>query len=942
MLEEVISRCADRGLLVGIKKCILGTSIIHFCGRDVDGEGFRFNPRTAITIEEMSEPRLAGELDQFLNVLNWTRSSLFDFAALSKPLHDLMESIKAKVGSREKKRYEKVRLDQIGWTDMHRQAFLQCKDLFAKRVKETHVDPAATLCMFTDASDSFWGAVLTQVVDWKDGVPVHGQQHQVVAILSGEFKGSQENWSTIEKESFPIVHALQRWENMIGCPAGLRIFTDHSNLVAMFRPESITPALAKSSVEKVYRWLYVLSFFRIHSITHIQGVHNFCADMFSRWANPKAREQLSGEAKRVRVAAVRGRKYSQMAPNFELPSMDEIKRRQLEPGAFTAEEIAFLKDSVNQERVYLDPDGVIYFDDAVWVSGNSDLRTRLLAVAHTGCAGHRMASVSIDMLKEHVYWKDMDAEVLTFARDCLGCLKTKTGAVIPRPFGERLFPTRRNQVISLDYMYIEAASQKGPHSFEYVLVMKDEYSGFVELIPAEFANHDVAVEALSFWAARYGIPDVIRTDGGSHFVNKIIAGLCKSLGIHHDITTPYCAFSNGSVERVNRELKRLLKVALLEMSLPGSYWPYLLPYVMNVLNSTKVRRLGGNAPRQVYMGLPATDPFTFLYHRDFTGLRSIPVDSRQIQEQLYVLRRALQDLHLVLDNTRTAARQVRNAGYIRNHLLGKRRRKDVDYASGTDAVELEYADRYSEAEARNLEASFSPGDLVLVALPQDKIKSKLQCVWRGPFRVLSMVGPRLAQVQHLVTGDVSEHHVVRLKFYADRDLNVEQEVLDELTYEAGYDQYFEVERVLSHRFNVESKEYEVLVKWKGFSDLHNSFEPLIDVFATAPDSVKAYLDTQSKQVSDVLLESVHRPQATQPGKFKLGDQVYVRGSYWKGKKHPHHYVGTIASPGTSESKEGLTWEVYFHADKKTVPVLETELARNITQLEAILERYRRA
>ena len=35
------------------------------------------------------------------------------------------------------------------------------------------------------------------------------------------------------------------------------------------------------------------------------------------------------------------------------------------------------------------------------------------------------------------------------------------------------------------------------------------------------------------------------------------AGLVPRLGITHDITTPSCAFSNGSVERVNREIRKL-------------------------------------------------------------------------------------------------------------------------------------------------------------------------------------------------------------------------------------------------------------------------------------------------------------------------------------------------------------------------------------------------
>ena len=53
---------------------------------------------------------------------------------------------------------------------------------------------------------------------------------------------------------------------------------------------------------------------------------------------------------------------------------------------------------------------------------------------------------------------------------------------------------------------------------------------------------------------------MIISEGGTHFVNEVIDGACNLLGVKHKVTSPYMSFSNGSVERVNRELKTLLQI----------------------------------------------------------------------------------------------------------------------------------------------------------------------------------------------------------------------------------------------------------------------------------------------------------------------------------------------------------------------------------------------
>ena len=54
--------------------------------------------------------------------------------------------------------------------------------------------------------------------------------------------------------------------------------------------------------------------------------------------------------------------------------------------------------------------------------------------------------------------------------------------------------------------------------------------------------------------ARFGVPQPIVTDHGSHFRNFMMSELTKKLGLHHDNSTPYYPQANVQVEAINKVL----------------------------------------------------------------------------------------------------------------------------------------------------------------------------------------------------------------------------------------------------------------------------------------------------------------------------------------------------------------------------------------------------
>ena len=58
-----------------------------------------------------------------------------------------------------------------------------------------------------------------------------------------------------------------------------------------------------------------------------------------------------------------------------------------------------------------------------------------------------------------------------------------------------------------------------------------------------------AEEAVIEWASLFGVPQMLITDGGTHFVNNLVQGLVQRFRDHHHVTTAYAPWANGVIER---------------------------------------------------------------------------------------------------------------------------------------------------------------------------------------------------------------------------------------------------------------------------------------------------------------------------------------------------------------------------------------------------------
>ncbi|CAN6579352.1 unnamed protein product [Malus baccata var. baccata] len=84
--------------------------------------------------------------------------------------------------------------------------------------------------------------------------------------------------------------------------------------------------------------------------------------------------------------------------------------------------------------------------------------------------------------------------------------------------------------------------------------------------------------------ARFGMPRVIISDGGSHFCNRTIEALLRKYSVTHKVSTPYHPQTNGQAEVSNREIKQILEKTVgptrkdWSLRLDDALWAYRTAY----------------------------------------------------------------------------------------------------------------------------------------------------------------------------------------------------------------------------------------------------------------------------------------------------------------------------------------------------------------------------
>lgn len=789
-LRAFFSVCREHRLKIHALKTEIFATSATFCGRVFDKDGMRYHPSKFEALRSMQTPELAVDLQQFLFALNWMRTSIPDYARISAPLLQLLEECYKNVGGRTKRKLGKLSLIPT-WGAEHQQSFDQLRESLENQIKLAFPKPEYDTVLCTDASETHWSGVLTQVRKSERQLPLCEQRHEPLGFVSGSFKKALLAWSTVEKEAFAVVESMIRFEYLIGGKE-ISLYTDHANLIYIYDPYGRNPGIAKHTASKLTRWAVKLSSFR-YVIEAIPGEENYFADLLTRWAvRPR---DVAARVSALAVAPV----APALSGEWDWPDLGALRVAQSE-----AEEPVPAGCKVDTDGIARVGSGAVWIPDS-----NKVIQLRLLIAAHAGAAGHRGAATTMRAMESFVTWTTMPEDTKSFVASCLHCLSTTTAGTVPRPMAQTLHATEPNKLLHMDYLYIFP----GVEGYEYILVLKDDFSSYVRLVKCKSADAENTVQALQDWFATFGVVLHWVSDRGSHFKNEVVAALSEQNKASHRFTLAYAPWSNGTVEVVNREVLRILRALCSELRVAFKEWPSMVPIVQGVLNSASLPRLGNRSPLTAMTGLPADTPLASITasgeevprHVDLTRLNCLRRE--RIEETLEALHR----MHREVSEKQTA-----------------NRKRQIDAHNAKTHVRP---------------CNFSVGDYVLKGVLAGQRDSKLSLRWTGPFRVVQTLSNFVYVLQDLLSGDQEEVHARRIIFFRNSAYEVTEELLGHLKHQEG-----ELHNVANFvGFRTLRGVPQVKVRWQGLEDNEDSWEDIRNIRKDVPLLFKRHLEEISRQ-----------------------------------------------------------------------------------------------
>ena len=411
-------------------------------------------------------------------------------------------------------------------------------------------------------------------------------------------------------------------------------------------------------------------------------------------------------------------------------------------------------------------------------------KREILQLYHDSPAGgHLGRDQTYEEVARHHAWPGMRSWIADYVRGCGVCQQNKP-RTHPRktPLYRIPVPQEANpfEVIALDLItHLPLCN-----GFDAILTIVDHgCSRAAIFVPCKGTVTGEGVADLYFdnvyrW---FGLPAKVISDRDPRFTSQFTKALCARLGIAQNVSTAFHPQTDGLTERKNQWVEQFLRTITMHQQNDWATWLPLATAVHNRATNATTKA----PPSEVLLGyLPRLD---YRWGRETTIPR-------------------------VEDRMKTAAQRREQAKTALNRVAQE---VPEDQFRPNEKVWL---------EGKNL------------ALPYQTLK--LAPRRHGPFLITEQISPvayKLALPPTWTIHDV--FHASLLTPYRETSQHGANYTRPPPDLIEGEEE-FEVEAVLNHRYHGRSRRLQYLVKWRGYPDADNSWEPVDQIFA--PELITRY------------------------------------------------------------------------------------------------------
>ena len=319
---------------------------------------------------------------------------------------------------------------------------------------------------------------------------------------------------------------------------------------------------------------------------------------------------------------------------------------------------------------------------------------------------------------------------------------------------------------------------KDAHGNEYILVIIDAFSRWVELFPTKSTTALETASILLNHIGRFGSPEVIHTDQGPAFHNELVQELLRLCGIEQSFATAYSSEENGIVERANQEVLRHLRALLFDSRVHDKWSFEQLPLVQRIMNTVE-KTSTGVTPAELVLS------------------HSIRLSSH-----------IMAPINSSIDSSDTSLSSRMDEWISRQHTV----------LIAAQEHQLQ-SDQHKVVENDPDITDYPVNSYVLYTPPMGR-SNKLLPRHKGPYQVIGRK-QSIYIIEDLIRGKQIKTHVHNLRAFLYNPTQI-----NPLDIAQQNEQEFIVEEIVAHRGDHHRRStMEFLVRWTGYDESSNSWEP---------------------------------------------------------------------------------------------------------------------
>lgn len=526
-------------LTLATDKMKLCVESVNFLGMTLDKNGVHPTYEKLETLRKMKPPINIKQLRGYLGLLNFFASFIPNTAELTKQMRKLLKSNTPFV-----------------WTEEMQNEFDKTRTMLSSSATRAFFDEKAETLIYTDASNTALGAIMTQIGE--DG------KEKMVMCASRSVSPTESNYGQSGLEALAIVWAMEKW-CFFTLGREIIVITDATALAYIYN----NATRQKREENRARAFALKLSPFNF-KVKTIPGKEN-PADPLSRMIDPPVDEWTEAtEIFHVQVT-VPDWKFTVSFEDIkdktrECPELREVLKA-LDTGKWPAH---LIKYKIFESEM-MNCGGVL--TRGTKIIPPVGMRDEILK------DGHELHPGIVTMkrfIRLRAWWPGLDKDIEDLVKSCYACiLNSRPNAPIPQRVHES--PRMPWDIIAIDLHshkpdkspenqspYDKACRNDGGNK-RSLLVIVDLYSRFTRIWPMPGkTDTDAVMKLLKLTFAFYGRPNAVKMDNGPPFNGKEFLEYFAQNSIDVIHSTPLWPQHNSNVERLMSTINNRLRKGNIE------------------------------------------------------------------------------------------------------------------------------------------------------------------------------------------------------------------------------------------------------------------------------------------------------------------------------------------------------------------------------------------